>query len=111
MKPRVQVVEEVPYGVYVWQMPDGSLVCDENKNYMCIASTKGNLSKINALKQFAKSHGIEEGRPLWFSGHRLISGDEYEEQRQRLEWGLVPDEYDLPAIKEDLENKKKMGLL
>jgi hypothetical protein len=108
---RMQVVEEVTYGLYLWQMPDGGLVCDEDKNYLNVAAIKGDIRKINALKAAAKTLGLEEGKPIWFSGHRQITDDEYEEQKQRLEWGLIPDELDVPAIKEDLNEKKKMGLI
>lgn len=107
---RITQVEEVPYGVYVWQMPNGALVTNEDGDYLCIASTKGNLGKIKQLRDAAKYWGIEEGQPLWMSGHRPISQEEYEYQKQRLELGLVPDEYDLPALKEDIEQKRKMGL-
>lgn len=107
---KVSVVEEVPYGVYVWQMPDGSVVKDEDGNYFCIAAMKGDIRRINALKKEAVKLGITEGNPLFFSGHRLITDDEYEEQKQRMEWGLVPDTLDVPAIKEDLEQKKKLGV-
>ena len=105
------VVEEVPYGLYLWQMPDGGLVCDENKNYLNVAALKGDVRKINLLKSAAKVHGVEEGHPVWFGGHRQIDDNEYQEQKQRLEWGLIPDELDVPAIKEDLDQKKKMGLI
>lgn len=108
---RMTPIEEVNYGLYVWQMPDGGFVCDEDGNYMNIAAIKGDIRKINALKQFAKDWGVEDGQPVWMSGHRQVTDDEYEEQKQRLEWGLVPDELDVPAIKEDLNNKKKMGLM
>jgi hypothetical protein len=107
----MQVIEEVTYGLYLWQMPDGGLVCDEDKNYLNVAAIKGDIRKINALKAAAKNLGLEEGKPIWFSGHRQITDDEYEEQKQRLEWGLIPDELDVPAIKEDLNKKKKMGLI
>ena len=109
--PKMQVVEETPYGLYLWQMPDGGLVCDEDKNYLNVAALKGDIRKINALKAAAKSFGLEGGRPVWFGGHRQVTDDEYEVQKQRLEWGLIPDELDVPAIKEDLEQKKKMGLI
>ena len=108
---KMQVIEEVSYGLYLWQMPDGGLVCDEDKNYLNVAAIKGDIRKINALKAAAKTLGLEEGRPIWFSGHRQVTSDEYEEQKQRLEWGLIPDELDVPAIKEDLNEKKKMGLI
>ena len=110
-KTKMTPVKEVSYGLYLWQMPDGSLVCDEEKNYLCIASMKGDLRKIKNLKETAKYYGLEEGHPIWFSGHRAVTDEEYEMQKQRLEWGLIPDELDVPAIKEDLEQKKKMGLV
>jgi len=108
---RVTPVEEVNYGTYLWEMPNGSLVADEEGNYMCIYAIKGDINKIKELKDFAKSHGIEEGKPIWFSGHRPVSQEEYENQKQRMEWGLVADEWDIPALKEDLQQKKKMGII
>ena len=106
----MQIIEEVNYGLYLWQMPDGSLVQDDEGNYMNIAAIKGDIRKINALKDFARAHGLGEGKPIWFSGHRQVTAEEYEEQKQRLEWGLVPDELDVPAIKEDLEQQRKMRM-
>ena len=108
---RVTPVEEVNYGTYGWETPDGKLVTDEDGNYMCIYAIKGDINKIKQLKDFAKAHGVEEGKPLWFSGHRPVSSEEYETQKQRLDWGLVADEWDIPALKEDLQHKKKMGLI
>ena len=106
---KMSVVEEVNYGLYLWMMPDG-LVCDEEGNYLNIASMKGDIRKINKIKEIAKYHGLEEGKPVWFSGYRQVSNEEYESQKERLEWGLIPDELDVPAIKEDLQNQKKMGI-
>ena len=111
MKMKVSQVEEVNYGVYLWQMPDESIVTDENGNYMCIYAIKGDTAKIAELRRFAKEYGVEEGKPFWQSGHRPVSDEEYELQKQRLEWGLVADEWDIPALKEDLVNKKKMGTI
>jgi len=107
---KVTEVEEVKYGIYVWQMPDGSIVTDDEGRYLNIAAMKGDIKKINVLRKAAKSYGLEEGQPLWFSGHRQVSDDEYYEQKQRMDWGLIPDELDVPAIKEDLDQKRKMGL-
>jgi len=106
---KVTEVEEVSYGLYLWQTPDGKLVVDEDGNYLNIAAMKGDIRKINILKQAAKSYGLE-GEPVWFSGHRQITEDEWNEQRQRMDLGLVPDELDVPAIKEDIEQKRKLGL-
>lgn len=108
---KITPVEEVNYGTYLWQMPDGKLVSDEEGSFMCIYAIKGDVKKITELRNFAKSYGIEEGEPVWFSGHRPISAEEYDNQKQRMDWGLVADEWDIPALKEDLEQKKKMGII
>ena len=108
---KVTPIEEVNYGTYLWEMPNGSLVMDDEGNYMCIYAIKGDIAKIKQLKDFAKSHGIDEGKPIWFSGHRPVSNEEYENQKQRMDWGLVADEWDIPALKEDLIQKKKMGII
>lgn len=104
-------IEEVTYGVYLWQMPNGSLVQDEDGNYLNIPAIKGDFRRINNLKRAAKELGLEEGSPIWFSGHRRVTEEEYQIQKMRMDMGLVPDELDVPAIEEDLNNKKKMGLL
>ena len=108
---KITPIEEVNYGTYLWQMPNGSLVSDEEGSFMCIYAIKGDVKKITELRNFAKSYGIEEGEPVWFSGHRPVSNEEYDNQKQRMDWGLVADEWDIPALKEDLEQKKKMGIL
>lgn len=109
---KITPIEEVAYGTYIWATADGKLVSDEDGNFMCIFSTKGNVAKIAELRRFAKEYGVEEGgKPVWFSGHRPVSQEEYENQKQRMDWGLVADEYDLPALKEDLVQKKKMGII
>jgi hypothetical protein len=108
---RITPVEEVNYGTYLWQTSDGKIVTDEDGNYMCIYAIKGDVKKIKQLREFAEAHGVEDGSPVWFSGHRPVSQEEYENQKQRLDWGLVADEWDIPALKEDLEQKKKMGII
>jgi hypothetical protein len=108
---KITPVEEVNYGTYLWSLPDGKLITDEEGNFMCIYAIKGDVKKITELRNFAKSYGVEEGEPVWFSGHRPVSQEEYENQKQRLDWGLVADEWDIPALKEDLQQKKKMGII
>jgi hypothetical protein len=108
---KITPVEEVNYGTYLWSLPDGKLITDEEGNFMCIYAIKGDVKKITELRNFAKSYGVEEGEPVWFSGHRPVSQEEYENQKQRMDWGLVADEWDIPALKEDLVQKKKMGII
>lgn len=109
-KMRVTQIEEVDYGMYIWQLPDGRFVTDGEGGYLSIFSKKGDFLRIKRLKDTAKSYGLD-GSPVYWSGHRPVSDEEYENQKLRMEWGLVPDEMDFPALKEDLVNKKKQGLI
>jgi len=99
---RKQIVEEVPYGVYVWEMPDGRWIGDDEGNFLNITSMKGDRKRIQQLKDAVASYGITEGKPLFLSGHRQVSDEEYEYQKQRMAFGLIPDELDVPAFREEL---------
>ena len=105
--PKVKIVEETDYGLYLWEMPDGSIVADDEKNFLNIPGKRGDMSKIKIITETARSFGIEEGKPVFLSGHRRVTEEEYEYQKQSLEWGLVPDELDYGAARDELMNYKK----
>lgn len=108
--PKVKIIEETDYGLYLWEMPDGSIVADDDKNYLNIPARRGDKEKLKLLKDAVRSFGIEEGRPIFLAGHRRVTDEEYEYQKQRLEWGLIPDEMDYGAARDELMNKQK-GLI
>ena len=107
---KVTPVDEVNYGIYVWQMPDNSVVMDEDGNYLSIPSIKGDIRQIKKLKNAAREYGLDEGKPLFFAGHRQITDEELEIQKQRLSLGLVPDEKDMPAMMEYVKEMREMKL-
>lgn len=109
-KPRmkVSIVEESPFGLYVWLTKDGAIVTDEEGNYLNIESMKGDERKIEILRNTAKDLGVDGGKPQFLSGYRRVTDEEYEYQRQRLEWGLIPDELDLAAFKEEAAHLQKL---
>ncbi len=41
--------EESTLGIYVWEMPDGRWIGDDDGNFLSITSKKGNRSRIDAL--------------------------------------------------------------
>ena len=95
-KMKVTPIDEVNWGVYAWQMPDESLVMDDEGAYLSIPSMKGDIRQIKKLKDAAKHYGLEEGHPIFFAGHRAVDDEELAIQQQRLELGLVPDVMDTP---------------
>jgi len=94
------------FGVYLWRMPNGSYIADGEGNFLSIAAEVGDVIRIHRLKETVKSFGITEGEPVFFAGHRKISDEEYEIQRERARLGLVPDTEDVGSLVDDLRNKK-----
>lgn len=95
-----QVIEETVLGIYVWEMPDGRWIGDDDGNFLSVASTKGNKSKIDLIAKEVRSYGIYEGSPKFLSGRRKIDDEEFEHQNERLKWGLTPDPLDIGVYKE-----------
>lgn len=102
-KGRREVIE-TRRGVYLWRMPDGSFVGDGEGHFLMIESMEGDQTRLRALADEARSLGIDEGAPCFFRGNRIVTDEEYEYQKQRLDWGLTPDPLDVNAIEEDKRN-------
>jgi hypothetical protein len=100
--------EESTLGIYVWEMPDGRWIGDDDGNYLSVTSKKGNRSRMDALAREVKSYGIYEGQPLFLSARRKIDDEEFLYQQQRLNLGLVPDPMDIGNYKDEM---KKLGNL
>jgi len=98
--------EETRLGIYVWEMPDGRWIGDDDGNYLSISSIKGNRARIDALAREVRSFGIYEGQPKFLSGRRKIDDEEFEHQKQRLDWGLVPDPLDIGNYKDEMKKAK-----
>lgn len=100
----IRGVDDIPYGIYVWKMPDGRIVGDDDGNWMNIVAKKGDQKRIAQLREAARYYGITEGGPYFMSGNRRVTDEEYEEQRMRMEWGLVPDPQDIGSDLDDLKH-------
>ena len=100
------VIEETTLGIYVWEMPDGRWIGDDDGNFLSVTSKKGNKSRIEALAQAVRSYGISEGEPVFLSGRRKIDDEEFQYQQSRLNLGLVPDPLDIGNYKDEM---KKLG--
>ena len=101
--------EESTLGIYVWEMPDGRWIGDDDGNFLSVTAKKGNRSLIDALAREVRSYGIYEGGPKFLSARRKITDEEYAEQEQRLRWGLVPDPLDIGNYKDEIKNLRAEG--
>lgn len=106
-----QIVEEVPWGIYVWELPNGEWLGDSDGNVMQVFCMKNDRAAVNAITDAARHYGYPEGKAVWLSGHRPVTDEEYEEQVMRERLGLVPDPLDYAALrdKERAERKWSKG--
>ena len=102
-----EVIEDSILGIYVWEMPDGRWIGDDDGNFLSVTSKKGNRSRIDALAREVSSYGIYEGQPKFLSARRKINDEEFAEQEQRLKWGLVPDPFDIGSYKDEMKALKR----
>ena len=107
MNHSMKTVRETNYGLYVWQMPNGAVVADEDRNFLSIASKFGDPKRIAELQAAVRACGITIGEPLFIPGARKIDDEEYERQQERLAQGLIPDDYDAAAWREELQNRDR----
>src|SRR6478752_704182 len=90
-----KVIQEVPWGMLVWQCKDGAYVVDDNGSFMHVFCTnqdqKTYAAAVKALTDAAKAFGEGDGKPVFWAGRRPISDEELENQLARADAGLVPD--------------------
>jgi hypothetical protein len=99
---KTRIIEETTLGIYVWEMPDGRWIGDDDGNFLSVTSKKGNRSKIDVLAREVRSYGIHEGQPKFLAGRRKIDDEEFEHQNERLKWGLTPDPLDIGVYKDSM---------
>jgi len=96
--PRLIVLEKQRNdGLYVWKLPDGSIVKDSNGNIMNIPARKHDLEAIAKISKAAAHYGFPEGKAEFMPGVRRISDEEHSEQLDRMKQGYIPSETDLGA--------------
>lgn len=96
---KLREVKEVDYGVYVWITADGKIVMDGDGNYLMIHSMRDDLIKMAKLGAAARHYGVPPGGHAEFvEGARAVSDSEYQEQKERLLAGEVPDEKDAASL-------------
>lgn len=103
---RRQVVREVPWGMLVWQCTDTKeFAANEDGDIMHIflANTKPELldAAKKALSDAARGYGFPSGKCVFLSGRRPIDDEQLESQLSRAEQGLIPDPFDIAAIREE----------
>jgi hypothetical protein len=103
------IPKDYEWGLYFWKLPTGHLFHDGQGNLLNIPSMKHDLSKIAELRKAAAHHGQPKGTPWFYSGIKRATDEEYSEQKQRLQEGLIPNVNDLGAIYDAQQTVKQYG--
>lgn len=97
------------HGIYVWKLPDGSVVKDSNGNTMNIPARKGDIEAMSKITKAAAYYGFPDGKPEFMAGVRRITDEEYSEQLNRMKEGYIPSETDIGAWMDAAKGLKRHG--
>jgi hypothetical protein len=78
------------YGIYVWQLPNGSYFEDDRGNTLNVPSVEHDIEKMSKLSAAAAHWGKPDGKPVFLAGVGRASDSEYEEDIQRMIDGETP---------------------
>lgn len=108
---RRQVIDKhYDWGLYVYKRANGSWFTDGSGNVLNIPSNKNDLTQINKLKQVAMHYGDPgDGKAVFVPGLNRVTDEEYSEQVERLQQGLIPSMNDLGAWKAAQDTVDKYG--
>lgn len=109
-QPRLTVVQKRGNdGIYVWRLPDGSVVSDGNGNIMNIPARAGDIEAMSKITKAAAHYGYPNGKPEFQAGVRRITDEEYSVQKDRMKQGYIPSETDLGAWYDAAKGLKSHG--
>ena len=97
---RRKVIEkDYNWGLYVYKKANGKWFTDGEGNILNIESLRGDISQIAKLKQTAVFYGDEgDGQAVFVPGLTRVTDEEYSEQVDRFNQGLIPSLNDLGAV-------------
>ena len=86
------------WGLYFWRLPDGHLFKDDEGRLLNVPSIRNDIGQIAKLRDAARSYGQPEGTPWFYAGIGRATDEEYQEQLDRLDQGLIPSLNDIGAV-------------
>jgi len=82
---RAQIIpKNLPWGVLLWQLPDGKFFTDQYGNHLSVECFKGDLAAVEKMRLAAAYYGAAEGRTVFAPGRRKISQSEWEDSMEEM---------------------------
>jgi hypothetical protein len=76
-----------PWGVLVWQLPDGKVLGDDQGNILSLEAYRGDLRARQKMRDAAASYGFPEGETLFMPGRRKLTQSEWEDSMAMMRDG------------------------
>jgi hypothetical protein len=76
-------------GVYLWKLPNGNWLADEDGNMLSCDSLRGDLRVMSEMAAAAREVGYPDGQAIWEAAHK-VTNEQYEEQVAELLSGRNP---------------------
>jgi hypothetical protein len=92
------IEKDYPWGIYFWKKANGKPFTDGHGSVLNIPSHKGDALQIAKIKQEATALGQGDGSYEFMPGVARVSEDEYQEQKERMANGLLPNLNDLGSV-------------
>lgn len=75
---KITRVRQQDVGVYIWKLPNGRPLMDDEFNMLSITARFGDLQAMAKLSRTAASYGFPDGTPEFVEGYKCTD-EEYEE--------------------------------
>lgn len=93
----IEFIVEDLRGVCLWEMPDGSIIGDEEGNFLSLEGDLNSPIVESKMREAAVSYvGFEAlgGDAMWIPGSRKITDNESDDHMERFIDGYIPDPVD-----------------
>lgn len=87
---RVKKQKQSDVGSYVWKLPNGNILANEDGEILNCPSVRGDLGQQIAIAKAARSLGFPEGVAVFEEVHRCTESEYWEQMDQLVNQGISP---------------------
>lgn len=87
---KVKKVKQSDVGTYVWRLPNGNLLANEDGEILNCPAVRGDFGQQIAIAKAARSFGYEEGSAVFEEVHRCTESEYWEQVNQFVNEGVSP---------------------
>lgn len=87
---RVKKVKQSDVGTYVWKLPNGNILANEDGEILNCPAVRGDIGQQIAIAKAARHYGYPEGEAVFEEVHRCTEAEYWEQMDQLVNQGISP---------------------